>query len=374
MKVRLLHPDGDFDRSSAPPAQAPDLAQDLGLAVLLGAMAAGDADVRTVAEQALHASLHDCETILYRQQALADAIEHPDAVRALYDLAVETLREEKSIWSWYGRTPEMNLHHAVTVMHLLARKLRILRQRASENAQRFSSPAFRDLFARLLEELDDRYFSEVEEQLGRLRFRQGVLVSEGLGRGSSGVGVVLRRPLGTRRGWLRHVRERDDPRLKFEIHPRDDGGQAALAELRARGINLVADALSQSSDHVLSFFTQLRAELAFYVGCLNLHAELERRRYPTSLPDPHQASARILDVSGLYDVVLALTMPTRVVTNDLKADGKSLVLITGANRGGKSTFLRSLGLAQLMMQAGIFVPATSLSADVASGVLHPLHA
>ncbi|WP_240977948.1 hypothetical protein [Planctomonas sp. JC2975] len=43
-------------------------------------------------------------------------------------------------------------------------------------------------------------------------------------------------------------------------------------------------------------------------------------------------------------------------------------MVTGANRGGKSTFLRSVGLAQLMMQAGMFVPARSLSATIVSGV------
>jgi hypothetical protein len=47
-------------------------------------MAAGDAVRRTVAEQALLATLHDCDVIFYRQQALDDAIKHPDTVRALY--------------------------------------------------------------------------------------------------------------------------------------------------------------------------------------------------------------------------------------------------------------------------------------------------
>ena len=32
-------------------------------------------------------------------------------------------------------------------------------------------------------------------------------------------------------------------------------------------------------------------------------------------------------------------------------------MVTGANTGGKSTFLRSVGLAHLMMQAGMFVSA-----------------
>ena len=50
--------------------------------------------------------------------------------------------------------------------------------------------------------------------------------------------------------------------------------------------------------------------------------------------------------------------------NDLDADNKELVIITGANQGGKSTFLRSVGLSQLMMQCGMFVPAESFCANV----------
>ena len=50
--------------------------------------------------------------------------------------------------------------------------------------------------------------------------------------------------------------------------------------------------------------------------------------------------------------------------NDLDADSKALVVVTGANRGGKTTFLRSVGLAHLMMQCGMFVAARSFSAGV----------
>jgi len=53
-----------------------------------------------------------------------------------------------------------------------------------------------------------------------------------------------------------------------------------------------------------------------------------------------------------------------VVGNDLDADNKTLVIITGANQGGKSTFLRSIGLAQLMMQSGMFTPAESYCSNV----------
>ena len=43
-------------------------------------------------------------------------------------------------------------------------------------------------------------------------------------------------------------------------------------------------------------------------------------------------------------------------------------MITGANQGGKSTFLRSLGLAQMMMQGGMFVAAANFNANVCHGV------
>ena len=43
-------------------------------------------------------------------------------------------------------------------------------------------------------------------------------------------------------------------------------------------------------------------------------------------------------------------------------------IITGANTGGKSTFLRSVGLAHLMMQAGMFVAADSFSCEIGNGL------
>jgi DNA mismatch repair ATPase MutS len=70
----------------------------------------------------------------------------------------------------------------------------------------------------------------------------------------------------------------------------------------------------------------------------------------------------------LYDVCLALSIQRKVVGNDVDADDKQLMIITGANQGGKSTFLRSAGLAQLMMQSGMFVPAESFSANVCQGI------
>jgi DNA mismatch repair ATPase MutS len=125
----------------------------------------------------------------------------------------------------------------------------------------------------------------------------------------------------------------------------------------------VGNALAQSADHVLSFFAMLRTELAFHIGCLNLRARLADLDEPMCFPEALPATMRTHGAEALYDICLALTMGRQVVGNDLFADGKDLVIITGANQGGKSTFLRSIGLAQTMMQAGMFVAARSFRAN-----------
>lgn len=112
----------------------------------------------------------------------------------------------------------------------------------------------------------------------------------------------------------------------------------------------------------------LKLELSFYVGCLNLYDQLVQLGEPISFPQPIPAHERGHSFKGLYDICLALTLKRPVVGNDLNCDNKDFVIITGANQGGKSTFLRSIGLAQLMMQCGMFVPAEFFRANICENI------
>src|SRR6202167_4149942 len=112
----------------------------------------------------------------------------------------------------------------------------------------------------------------------------------------------------------------------------------------------------------------LRAELGFYVSCLNLADRLAAKEVPVTTPEPTQPSTLTFSCTDLRDVCMELQSQDPVVGNDVQADGKSLVIITGANSGGKSTFLRSVGVAQLMMQCGLFVTAGSYRADAVRGI------
>ena len=237
-----------------------------------------------------------------------------------------------------------------------------LRQVAEDQANKLESEGLKTLFAMLSRELSAEYFASIQDHVNRLKFRDGVLISAELGKGNKGTNYVLRRT--EQQSWLKRMLPPAEPVYSYHLHPRDDAGARALAELNDRGINLVANALAQSTDHILSFFRMLRTELAFYVGCLNLHDQLTGKGEPTCFPLPAHSGERKHSFVGLYDVCLALRLEQSVVGNDIAADNKNLVVITGANQGGKSTFLRSIGSSQLMMQAGMFVPANSFSANI----------
>jgi DNA mismatch repair ATPase MutS len=365
MKAFLMHSDRDFDFECDLPANEEALIQDLELDTLLSTMAAGDRFMFDVSRRTLLLSLLDPEAIAYRQQVMADCLKQPAVVRELYALAGEALAAQKSVW-WGLRndSPRRMLSSAVQKMELFSDFLRRLHTMAEEHATKFSSPGFTRFFAMLREELDDAYLELVESRLKELKFPSGMLISAELTSGNKGKSYTLRRP--PEQGFLGRIFDRSG--YSFTIPDRDIGGFKALGTLEDRGTNLVANALAQSVDHVDGFFVMLRTELAFYVACLNLSQRLSEHGEPTTFPIPLAGDERALSGSGLYDVCLALTTGQRVVGNDIDADGKSLMMITGANQGGKSTFLRSLGLAQLMTQSGMFVGAESLRMSVCDGV------
>lgn len=367
MKAFLMHRDQDFSLPRELPPNEAALTQDLELTTLFDAMASGDEFLFGVARTAVLSSLTEPDAIVYRQQVLVDCLEQPSVVIQLYNIAVEAIQAQKHIWRSFLSSPDSILNWSLQVLELSVSALRKLRAVADEHAGSFRSEGFARFFAMLASELDDEYLATVEGHLKELEFRRGVLISADLGKGNKGIRYVLRRAPEPK-GWVQRFSGASRSGLSFQIADRDENGFRALSELRGRAINLVANAAAQSADHILSFFTMLRIELGFYVSCLNLWKRLAAKGGAHLLPRPDAASTPTLSARGLYDACLTLRVEPRVVGNDLDADNRRLVMITGANQGGKSTFLRSVGLAHLMMQCGMFVPAESFRAGVSAGM------
>lgn len=376
MKACLMYKDRDFGVKDYRPENAAELCQDLELETLFKGMAADDPFLLEVARMAVFSSLRDPQAILYRQHILRDCRQCPDVVRAIYGVAVEAIERERRVWGWMSnKYPESTLHRSVEVLQIFVQILTRLRHLSDQHAAEFHSEGFRRFFQMIADELNDDYLSLLEEHLERLKFRLGTLVSAELGPGNQGVNYVLRKPsqitlswMDRLQGWLAQTVLGGSRDLTYEVDDRDEAGQRALSDLRGQGICDVAAALAQSTDHISGFFTMLRRELAFYIGSLNLQDQLAQKREPLCFPAVTADSHPTLTCKGLYDVCLSLRVEERVVGNEVSAGTLRLLMVTGANRGGKSTFLRSLGLAQLMMQSGMFVAAEEFEANLCGAV------
>jgi len=369
MKTFLMHPDRDFD--STPPSKRDPIpfSQDVELDVLLNAAAAGDRDIYDIMAAACAGAWgNDIDTIRHRQEILKDCLANPTIVRQFYAVALEPFGRERS-WdfSLFGRDASSMVASAVRTLQSSLGVLRRLRNTCSAHAANFTSPGFRHFFARLQRDLDDAYLEAATADLNNLTFRKGTLLSAQIGDGGKGVGTMLRKPQPRDLHWIQALLTAGTPSHTLQLHPRDDAGAQAFAELRGRGLSLISDALYQSAEHVLGFLKALRAELAFYIGCLNLRDHLARIGESIALPEALEAP-QCFACRNLRDVCLGLTMEGGIVGNNVDATDRPLVIITGANRGGKSTFLRSVGLAQLMLQCGMFVTADSFASSLHTGL------
>lgn len=90
---------------------------------------------------------------------------------------------------------------------------------------------------------------------------------------------------------------------------------------------------------------------------LSSFAELARQR--NYVRPQINLDSRITIVEGRHPVVERIVGEGNFVSNDvsLNQSNRRFAILTGPNMGGKSTYLRQVGLIQVMAQAGSFVPA-----------------
>lgn len=369
MNVRLMHPDRDFsaglEQWQASTAQ--DVVRDLELDTLWRAMAGDDAFVFNVASRALMAATgNDVATIRYRQAVAHDAIRHPETVRQLYLLLGATLEKQRHGFNLYGAEPASVLHNATGALGMYVEALRQLRLVARAQRGNVSSEGFVRLFAMLEKELGDDYLDGVRHQLDALHFRRGMLLGAELGAGCRGRHYTVRVPA-AEPGWL-HYLGKKPPSCSFRLDERDESAGEELARIESLALDAVADTLARAAARVERFLVQLRTELAFYLGCINLQHRLDALAAPVCLPTLAPTSAAGPNASGLYDVSLALQRGQLPVGNALQAGPARAILIGGAGQGGKTSLLRAIGQAQLMMQCGLPVAADSFDAPPVSGV------
>jgi DNA mismatch repair ATPase MutS len=371
MKVRLLHPEHDVDLTSRLPWQIDAfLTDDLELNRIYDAMAAGDKFLLETAKAVLPQMITDPAIVTYRQQVLADTLANQSVVQQIYDIAVGAegleLRHKVFLGGLKSKDPAAILRRSVRIMELLTDTLRELRNLTERFTDRFRSPGLRQFSTMLTQQISEKYLRLIGDYLAEFQLPRGVLLSSELGAGNNAEHYVLHQP--PRRKWLGRTNDNSSEGYEFTVSANDIPGEEALNKLAGRAVNDVANTVTQSAEHLQHFFSRLRTELAFYLGCANLHKALAQRHIPTCFPVPTPNEPHRFHCNDLRDIGLCLATNSDITGTTIDADRKVLTVITGANGGGKSTFLRSVGTAQLMMQAGMFVTAQAFTANVRSGI------
>lgn len=364
MKVHLLYRDRDFAMPEEPPFGYETLEEDLRLGEMIKVMGGDDPFLRDVARAALMQPLDAPEDILYRQAVVRDSVKNKDVVRKLYDVVSDALGRQRKGWWWFGKSqqPSAMFSNAVGSLHMLLEVLRSIRQMAEQSIGGFQSEGFTNLLNMLMEELGDDYLGEIGQHLEDLKFKNGILISARLGEYAQGVDYVLRRK--ERKGFWR--RWAFVP--SYTIILGDVNGDEDISRRRERAIDNINNAMVQSAEHVLQFLDTLQRELAFCLGCIHLEKALGDRGQPIGYPAPLPMGSAVREFRDLRDISIALRSGAHAIGNDLAQRGIRLSIITGANQGGKTTFLRSFGQAQVMMQCGMFVCAQEYRAHICAGV------
>ena len=133
--------------------------------------------------------------------------------------------------------------------------------------------------------------------------------------------------------------------------------------LLGKELNEIENIQSKYSNLVTSGILTYRDEICLYYGTLRLYGFMGSHKYKSCFP---KISPKNINIEGIYSLVMAYESISaddenkfQVVENDLNmSNSEKTILITGANDGGKTVMLESLGAVQLLFQNGLIIPAS----------------
>ena len=120
--------------------------------------------------------------------------------------------------------------------------------------------------------------------------------------------------------------------------------------------------LDKYADTALAEVSDVIPEFVYYIRFIDFMAGIEKKGFKLSKAKAVPKDERSMKARGFYNFKLAmnLTGPEDLITNDLDFDDDhTIYILTGANRGGKTTSTQAVGLLFALAQGGVFVPADS---------------
>ena len=127
-------------------------------------------------------------------------------------------------------------------------------------------------------------------------------------------------------------------------------------------VKKLRDTLTKYANVAIVNISGLVPEFVYYIRCAEFISSLMEKGCIFSEPQPVAEDGTAMSAKGFYNLKLAMNMEdfSGIVPNDLTFDKKHTVyILTGANRGGKTTITQAVGQLFVLAQGGLFVPAES---------------
>lgn len=329
------------------------------------------------------------EEIVYRQQIIADCLEHGELIRELYRIGSHVVQK----WGELGRGPREKMQQSnpvirlvsdIKVLHLFCDSLAEIRKLLEETDGLASKglTAFRESFfaeftqerekfvRKVLEDISFYTEGSDDEDAAKNRIVKPRIVLEcGLEDGLKFSSLKLEEVSSVSAKFYKpgsamdRIQEFKNSRIPDSFSTVKDiriGEQ--VQQLEYGIVSYLTERLKDLIDDFQTFFGQLKFQTAFYLAAVKLKAQIERFKMPWCFPEV--CGRRDLEFDDLRELVMGIEQRIDVVGNSCSLKGKDLLIVTGANQGGKSTFLRSIGIAQVMMQCGLMVAARSFESGI----------
>ena len=126
-------------------------------------------------------------------------------------------------------------------------------------------------------------------------------------------------------------------------------------------VKKLRDTLTKYANVAVVNISQLIPEFVYYIRTAEFVESCMEKDFPFCEPQLVSNDGCSMNAKGFYNLKLAVNIPDKndIVYNDLVFDNEhTIYILTGANRGGKTTVTQAVGLMFVLAQGGLFVPAS----------------
>jgi len=323
----------------------------------------------------------DARTIYYRQEIYKDFERLKDTfVEDIFRTVGKTTDIDQSRRGGSGAQSKINVYEqlkeAIGVADKYFDLLVELGEQLRSNRSTFQSEGLLALTDKVIAYVDSAEFKELREILANisetLQDSKGIKLWVEFGAGLKASTASLCEISDKQYksgGFLGGLFSKDKSEIFINKIP--EGITNDLENAKKEAILHVKSIVQAMSAGVSRFFGDLRTEVSFYMGIVKIIEKATELGMPVCFPKVSE-DKNIMKATGLYDLsmVFALNKPKErmtesdVIFNDLVMNEGDMLIITGLNQGGKTTFLRAAGIAQVLMQSGAPVPAETFESSI----------